>query len=171
MVPPPLPLALCALSELFTLSQSFVAVHHRLQMVWTHAMHGRCFKGKGRVAKGMIGAVIVAAQAEPSAPPLLMAPIDTPYLMFGAVEGLDMGDRRLVKCPAWVEPALALDSPSAAQLVGEEILYKWPPRLGGWARGTVSAVNKDKTKKVAKEVCKFTVLYRDTSMHFLTEHA
>ena len=118
----------------------------------------------------MIGAVIVAEQAEPSAPPLLMAPIDTPYLMFGAVEGLDMGDRRPVKCPAWVEPALALDSPSAALLVGEEILYKWPPRLGGWARGTVSAVNTDKTKKVAKEVCNFTVLYPvdgDTSMHFL----
>ena len=37
MVPPPLPLALGALSMLFTLSQTFVAVHHRLQMVWTHA--------------------------------------------------------------------------------------------------------------------------------------
>ena len=129
-----------------------------------------CFKGKGRVAKGMSGTVIVAELAGLSAPPLLMAPIGTPYLMFGAVEGLDMGDCRPLKCPAWVEPALALDSPSAAQLVGEEILYKWPPRLGGWARGTVLATNHDKTKMVGKEVCNYFVLYPvdgDTSMHFL----
>ena len=127
-----------------------------------------CFKGKGRVAKSIITTAIIAETTPAAGPLLLMS--STPYLAFGEVEGLDLGDLRPVKCPAWVEDALAPDSPSVDKLVGRDILYKWPPRLGGWARGTVSVRNHDKTKMVGKEVCNYFVLYPvdgDTSMHFL----
>ena len=43
-------------------------------------------------------------------------------------------------------------------------------RLGTPHAAQFAVVNKDKTKKVTKEVCNFTVLYPvdgDTSMHFL----
>ena len=70
MVPPPLPLALCALSVLFTLSQSSVAVHHRLQMVWTHAKHGGC------VAALVVDTVVVEELASGADPPLRMGPVD-----------------------------------------------------------------------------------------------
>jgi hypothetical protein len=136
-------------------------------MVWAHAEQ-LCFKGKGRVAKRFVSTATVAETTPAAGPLLLMS--STPYLAFGEVEGLDLGDLRPVKCPSWVEEALAPDSPSADKLVGREILYKWPPRLGGWARGTVSATNHDKTKMVGKEVCNYLVLYPvggDTSMHFL----
>ena len=52
--------------------------------------------------------------------------------------------------------------------MGQEILFKWAPRLGGWARGEVVAVNEDKTKLVDKQMCNFLVHYPvddDTSEH------
>ena len=82
---------------------------------------------------------------------------------------VDLDGLLLLKLPAWVEECLVLESPSTAEkLVGQWLLYKWPPRLGGWARGKVVAVNTDQTKKVNKEVCNFLVHYPvddDTSEH------
>ena len=106
-------------------------------------------------------------------PPLLMGPVDTPFLAFGEVAGVDLGDLSPVKLPPWVVDALVPDSQTAERLVGQEILYKWQPRLGGWARGTVTEVNTDKTKMVGQEVCNFLVYYAvdgDTSTHHLNTH-
>ena len=129
-----------------------------------------CLKGKGRVAKGMVDTVVVAELASGADPPLLMGPVDTPFLAFGEVAGVDLGGLSPVKLPPWVGDALVPDSQSAERLVGQEILYKWQPSLGGWARGTVAEVNTDKTKMVGKEVCNFLVFYAvdgDTSTHYL----
>ena len=126
-----------------------------------------CLSGKGRVAKGMSVHVTVAELA-PSAVPLLTGPSDTQLLAFGDLLDVDLGTLSPVKLPPWVEEALPIGSESAEQLVGKEILYRWPPRLGGWARGTVTAVNTDVKKKVGKEMCNFLVHYPvddDTSEH------
>lgn len=55
---------------------------------------------------------------------------DTPFLAFGEVAGVDLGDLSPVKLPPWVVDALVPDSQTAERLVGQEILYKWQPRLG-----------------------------------------
>jgi hypothetical protein len=126
-----------------------------------------CLKGKGRVAKGMSASVIVAEIA-PDYVPLLTGPVDTQFLAFGLVIGVELDDLMPLKLPPWVEEALVPQSSSAESFVGQEILYKWAPRLGGWARGKVVAVNKDKTKIVDKEMCNFLVHYPvddDTSEH------
>ena len=126
-----------------------------------------CLKGTGRVAKGMSAHVIIAELA-PSSVPLLTGPTDTQLLAFGVLSDVDLGTLAPVKLPSWVDDALPMGSESAQKLVGKEILYKWPPRLGGWARGTITAVNTDVTKKVGKEMCNFLVHYPvddDTSEH------
>ena len=128
-----------------------------------------CLKGKGRVAKGMSASVVIAEIA-PASVLLLTGPVDTPYLAFGEVVDVDLGGYLPLKLPAWVESCLVLESPSAESLVGQWLLYKWPPRLGGWACGKVVAVNTDQTKKVNKEVCNYLVHYPvddDTSEHYL----
>ena len=140
--------------------------HHDVQSLITDPP---CLKGKGRVAKGMSASVIVAELA-PASVPLLTGPVDTPYLAFGEVPDVDLGGLLPLKLPAWVESCLDPESPSAENLVGQWVLYKWPPRLGGWACGKVVAVNTDQTKKVNKEVCNYLVHYPvddDTSEHYL----
>ena len=103
---------------------------------------------------------------------LLTGPVDTAFLAFGEVAGVDLTDGLMpLKLPTWVEESLATDSSSADRFVGQHILYKWAPRLGGWARGKVVAINTDKAKKVGKEVCNFLVHYPvddDTSEHLFT---
>ena len=103
---------------------------------------------------------------------LLTGPVDTAFLAFGEVVGVDLTDGLMpLKLPTWVEESLATDSSSADRFVGQHILYKWAPRLGGWARGKVVAINTDKAKKVGKEVCNFLVHYPvddDTSEHLFT---
>ena len=116
-----------------------------------------CLKGEGRVAKGASAVVVVAELAEGQ--PLLMGPMETNQLAFGEVEGLELGGLVPVKMPPWLGGALELESQSAEDLVGNKILYKWPSRLGGWAVGTVTSVNKDKKKKIDEEVCNFLVYY------------
>ena len=128
-----------------------------------------CLKGKGRVAKGMSASVIIAEIA-PASVLLLTGPVETPYLAFGELVDVDLGGFLPLKLPAWMESCLALESPSPEKLVGLWLLYKWPPRLGGWARGKVVAVNMDQTKKVNQEVCNYLVHYPvddDTSEHYL----
>ena len=131
-----------------------------------------CLKGTGRVAKGMSASVIVAELATVpllTGPALLLTgPEETQWLAFGEVVGVELGDVAPVKLPAWVEGSLTPESQTAAQLVGKEILYKWPPGLGGWARGRVVSMNVDQSKKVGKEVCNYLVFYAvdgDTSEH------
>ena len=131
-----------------------------------------CMKGTGRVAKGMSASVIIAELATVpllTGPALLLTgPEETQWLAFGEVVGVELGDVAPVKLPAWVEGSLTPESQTAAQLVGKEILYKWPPGLGGWARGRVVSMNVDQSKKVGKEVCNYLVFYAvdgDTSEH------
>ena len=145
--------------------------------VWTHeevqAMIADppCLKGKDRVAKGMAETVVVAQLTDaPEDAPMLMGPMDTQLLAFGEVPGVDLGDLLPVKLPPWMEEAIAPESQTAESVVGQQILYRWPRNMGGWARGTVSAVNTDQTKKIGKEVCNFLVHYPvddDTSEHLL----
>ena len=55
--------------------------------------------------------------------------------------------------------------------MGMHILYKWPPRLGGWLLGKVSAVNKDDKIAIAGEMCNFRVCYpgdKQTAEHRLS---
>ena len=37
--------------------------------------------------------------------------------------------------------AEAINSPVGSQLVGKSILFKWPPRLGGWLVGKIEEAN------------------------------
>ena len=130
-----------------------------------------CLKGKGRVAKGMADTVVVAQLSDaPEDAPMLMGPMDTQLLAFGEVPGVDFGDLLPVKLPVWMEEAIAPESQTAESVVAQHILYRWPRNMGGWARGTVSAVNTDKAKKIGKEVCNYLVHYPvdgDTSQHLL----
>jgi hypothetical protein len=115
---------------------------------------------------------VVLAEVRDASPDdlMLMGPLETQLLAFGEVPGVDLGDLLPLKLPVWLQEALAPESQTVESVVGHEILYCWPARLGGWARGTVSAVNADQTKKIGKEVCNFLVHYPvddDTSEHLL----
>ena len=128
-----------------------------------------CLKGKGRVAKGT-SAVVIVAEMHVEGAQLLQGPLQTNLLSFGEVGGVELGGLLPVKPPEWLGGALEFGSLTAEKLLGSKILYKWRPRLGGWAVGTVTAVNTDKKKKVGKEVCNFLVHYAaddDTSDHVL----
>lgn len=54
---------------------------------------------------------------------------------------------------------------------GHALLYKWPPRLGGWLLGKVAAVNTDAKIVIAGEMCNFRVYYpgdKQTAEHCLS---
>ena len=51
------------------------------------------------------------------------------------------------------------------------ILYKWPPRLGGWAVGKIMSVQLDPKITVKKVQCNFTVFYecdQQSADHYLS---
>ena len=48
----------------------------------------------------------------------------------------------ILRAPEWL--AGAINSPVGSQLVGKSILYKWPPRLGGWLVGKIEEANSNK---------------------------
>lgn len=78
-----------------------------------------------------------------------------------------------VKMPPLCVAMLAPGSESAGELVGRHLLFKWPPRLGGWAHGIVRAVNTNQTMKVAGKMCNFVVYYSaddETAEHVLRAH-
>ena len=52
------------------------------------------------------------------------------------------GSQSSVRAPEWL--AGAINSPVGSQLVGKSILYKWPPRLGGWLVGKIEEANSNK---------------------------
>ena len=64
-----------------------------------------------------------------------------------------------IAAPSWLDEALAVDSPTAEQLLGKYILYKWPPRLRGWAVGKVTAALNDASLQVKGKRCNFAVFY------------
>jgi hypothetical protein len=72
----------------------------------------------------------------------------------------DLEDFQPVAAPEWLEQALEPGSSTADQLVGWHILYRWPPRLGGWMVGDIKAVNKDKDQTAQGGVCNYVVYYR-----------
>ena len=72
---------------------------------------------------------------------------------------LPAGNLSPLVAPPWLEAACATDSPTAGQLVEKYILYKWPPRLGGWAVGKITNVQTDSDITVKSKKCNFTVFY------------
>ena len=63
------------------------------------------------------------------------------------------------KPPDWLEACLADQSGTATQLVGYSIVYRWPPRLGGWLVGKVIEVNTDRSHTIKNHVANFVVYY------------
>ena len=97
-----------------------------------------CLKGEGRVAKGAAAAPVAQA-----APVLALLPPSDKLAGFEDLE-LDIGMLEPIKMPAWLHDACSPTmSETASKLVGMHILFKWPPRLGGWTMGTVVGMNED----------------------------
>ena len=61
--------------------------------------------------------------------------------------------------PPWLAEACKPESATAEQLVGKYILYRWPPRLGGWAVGKIISLQTDASVMVKNIKCNFTVYY------------
>ena len=115
-----------------------------------------CLHGKGRVAQGMAATPPLAVV---EAAPLALMPPKVPISNFGNLKGLDTGGLSAMVMQPWVRAALAPGSEEADQLVGKAVLYKWPERLGSWAVGKITGVNKDPKVKVGAKVCNFRVHY------------
>ena len=81
-------------------------------------------------------------------------------LSFGK-HGCELPDAELspIAAPPWLEAALASASPTADDLVNKYILYKWPPRLGGWAVGKVTSPMIGDAIMVKQTKCNFSVFY------------
>ena len=73
--------------------------------------------------------------------------------------------------PEWLAAAVESASEFAEQLVGQQLMYRWPTRIGGWLHGTVSAVNRDPKELVGEIMANFVVHYTADSAsahHVLT---
>ena len=116
--------------------------------------------------------VVAVAMAEDAAGSPLQLKGPAHMLSFGKHE-CEMPEERLspVTAPPWLEAACAPGSASAEELVGMYILYKWPPRLGGWAVGKIMSVQLDPKITVKKVQCNFTVFYecdQQSADHYLS---
>ena len=94
-------------------------------------------------------------EAVPIAPSLLQASraealVSASDPFAGLELALPGGMKAVTPAPEWVAKALAPDSDTIGSLVGNKIIYNWPPRLGGWSIGTVKSVDKGKGKKNPK---------------------
>ena len=69
--------------------------------------------------------------------------------------GLDL----MPKPPDFLGACLEPGSETASDLVGSFILYRWPPRMGGWLVGKITKVNTDKRQKAGDTVANFAVFY------------
>lgn len=62
-------------------------------------------------------------------------------------------------------------SSAANEMIGHFILYRWPPRMGGWMQGDIKAINTDAANKVKGQMCNFEVFYEEdgeSAFHLLT---
>lgn len=74
-----------------------------------------------------------------------------------------------VSAPPWLAAACETGSSTAGELVDKLVLYKWPPRLGGWAVGKVTGVMTSDVM-VNKVKCNYSVFYecdQETADHVL----
>lgn len=105
---------------------------------------------------------------EPEEPVLMALP--PPKTLNLDVE-IPPGLRILPEPPAWVESALVDKSTTAADMLDNMIVYRWPARLGGWLVGKVTEINNDRTEMVDGAVGNFKVYYeadQETATHHLT---
>lgn len=117
-----------------------------------------------------------AAAQQPAAPGAIVAveaplPLAAPLALFGRLP-IELPDSMQVVSPPpdWLGAALEPGSATSSDLVDRLIVYRWPPRLGGWAIGKVVAVNKDKKKKVGSHMANFITYYevdKDNASHLL----
>ena len=107
--------------------------------------------------------VAVATPLNEPAPgePLLALPAPVSDLLSFGKHGCQLPNEELSPraAPPWLEAALEPDSSTAKELLGRYILYKWPPRLGGWAVGKVTSVQKEASVQVKSVKCNFSVFY------------
>ena len=113
----------------------------------------------GQTAEPTVLAVPIDVSAD-GVEPLLQLTGPQHLLSFGN-HGCSLPDDKLspLLAPAWLAEALKIGSDSAKQLVGMYILYKWPPRLGGWAVGKVTSSINDPSLHVKNCPCNFAVFY------------
>lgn len=129
-------------------------------------------QGEGRIAKGMAAATepaLLVGEAVAPLPQLL--PPSSLLTSFGD-PGVEYPQGLFpIRQPPWLEAACEPVHESGQKLVGMHILYKWPPRLGGWLLGKVAAVNTDEKIVMEGGMCNFRVYYpgdKQTAEHRLT---
>ena len=135
----------------------------------------------GALQQGEIAELLAAAEpsaAAGTAPPPQVVPIPAqqpapqpappPANPFAGIE-LELPGAVVHPAPASLAEALEFGSSAASALVGKYFIYKWPPRLGGWALGKITEVNLDESLTVngAKDVANFHVFYEvdDSDAH------
>ena len=118
-----------------------------------------CLKGTGRVAKGMAEPALAELAPPPLPPSLLLMPPPSSGVLTGFEDlTLDMKGLVPLEKPPWMDECCLPDHETAGDMVGLKIIFKWPPRMGGWAMGEITSVA-DPQDKVEKERCNFKVFY------------
>lgn len=88
---------------------------------------------------------------------------------FKDIQGLMNVQLFPISSPSDLAAMLRLET-DAEPLVVRSILYRWPPRLGGWMVGNITAVNSDEKNTVKGKMCNFEVYYpqdKETAYHLL----
>ena len=119
----------------------------------------------------LANAVLVDAVPVTPTPIALMPPSEC---AFGEVDvQLPDGLKITSKPPDWLAAALEEKSETAAMLVGRQLLYRWPARLGGWLLAKVTK-SMNATATVRKDdqiICNFELFYPadgENAEHHLT---
>lgn len=122
----------------------------------------------------LIGAHVQTGPTEEPSTDVLMLTSDNldgklPTKSFKDIQALIDVQLFPISPPSNLAAMLSLDK-DAESLVGRSILYRWPPRLGGWMVGNITAVNLDEKNNVKGKMCNFEVYYQqdeETAYHLL----